>query len=445
MTHQPAATEERLRTYLDGNQPARERMCLAILNLDRRFSNLRPRHPKGGRDGGCDIDATYQSAEAACVAVAFKNSANDDSGQKRSIKAKFDADVRSAIINVPRPAMFVFFTNIALTAGEKAALKRVAQSVGFVDCELMDRERMRIVLDSTDGLGVRLQYLDLPLSPAEQASFFARWGDDIQSLIASRFQSVESTLARLMFLQEARGTLESIHVRFLLDKTYPSGEIGHFRAFCSFFFPKVRHGFTDVLFGQADKADRFSPHPLRGPPDPPGIAHGISGATWESRLTIKGDPYDDDTDGDFVRKKPRGRSSGIGATEISRIIISYTHSDTFDFNFEPRLNLEDLQDAMIMPMLNASLAEKIDAIEFWANGYVLLVLRKMDFQLDRSFTDFPVEGHFSDEELKDPWVRIRPSGFSSNFRLDFSEQTPRRAFAPRETDPIGSIATVGRS
>jgi hypothetical protein len=40
-----------------------------------------------------------------------------------------------------------------------------------VHCEVVDRERMRIALDSPDGFSIRFQYLDIPLSEAEQASF----------------------------------------------------------------------------------------------------------------------------------------------------------------------------------------------------------------------------------------------------------------------------------
>ena len=73
----PQITEERLRNYLDGNQPARERLCIAILNMDRRFSDVRPRHPKGGPDGGRDIEAKYRDTELTYGAAGFVNGAND--------------------------------------------------------------------------------------------------------------------------------------------------------------------------------------------------------------------------------------------------------------------------------------------------------------------------------------------------------------------------------
>ncbi len=38
-------TDERLKSYLDTNQLHREQLCLALLALDNRFTNVRPRHP----------------------------------------------------------------------------------------------------------------------------------------------------------------------------------------------------------------------------------------------------------------------------------------------------------------------------------------------------------------------------------------------------------------
>jgi hypothetical protein len=45
-------TDERLKGYLDTNQLQRERMCVAVLAIDKRFTNVRPWHPRGGPDTG---------------------------------------------------------------------------------------------------------------------------------------------------------------------------------------------------------------------------------------------------------------------------------------------------------------------------------------------------------------------------------------------------------
>ena len=70
-------TDQRLKNYLDTNQLARERLCLAVLAIDKRFSDVKPRHPRGGPDGGRDIEAVFRSSETAFAAVGFLNEAND--------------------------------------------------------------------------------------------------------------------------------------------------------------------------------------------------------------------------------------------------------------------------------------------------------------------------------------------------------------------------------
>ena len=69
----PFETDERLKSYLDTNQLGREQMCLAILALDKRFTNVRPRHPRGGPDGGRDIEAVFRKEHLAYGAVGFVN------------------------------------------------------------------------------------------------------------------------------------------------------------------------------------------------------------------------------------------------------------------------------------------------------------------------------------------------------------------------------------
>lgn len=192
-------TDERLKSYLDTNQLYREQMCRAVLATDKRFSDVRPRHPRGGPDGGRDIQAVYRDEQTAFGAVGFVNQGNDSDEQKKIIKKKFSDDLESAISADKNLTAFVFFTNINLTIGEKDALIEQAKKKGVVFCDVLDRERIRITLDSPDGFYIRFQYLNITLSAEEQASFFSRWGDDIQSIISSGFQKVEGTLNRVLF------------------------------------------------------------------------------------------------------------------------------------------------------------------------------------------------------------------------------------------------------
>ena len=48
-------------------------MCRAILAIDKRFSDVRPRHPRGGPDGGRDIEAVYRGDQITFGAVGFVN------------------------------------------------------------------------------------------------------------------------------------------------------------------------------------------------------------------------------------------------------------------------------------------------------------------------------------------------------------------------------------
>jgi hypothetical protein len=129
------------------------------------------------------------------------NQANDSEEQKKVIKSKFDSDLSSAISSDQKPRAFVFFTNINFTIGEKECLIAKAKKSEILFCEIMDRERLRIALDSPDGFSIRFQYLNISLSEEEQASFFARWGDDIQSVISTGFQRIENTLNRVLFFK----------------------------------------------------------------------------------------------------------------------------------------------------------------------------------------------------------------------------------------------------
>jgi hypothetical protein len=278
-------TDERLKGYLDTNQLQRERMCLAILAIDKRFTNVRPRHPRGGPDGGRDIEATFQGEQKALGAIGFVNQANDSNDHKTKAKKKFAADLKSALKSEPDLKAFVFFTNVNLTASEKNALVHEAKSSGLAHCEIIDRERMRIVLDGADGLSIRFQALGIPMSEAEQATFFARWGDDIQGVIADGFGEIKKSLNRMQFLQEMRSPLEDLVIMLELDREYGAAEIGHFRFFVSLSLMEPRDGLIMVIFGTTDRAGRFEAKSVEDVEAiPPGIEHSMMGIRWERRI-----------------------------------------------------------------------------------------------------------------------------------------------------------------
>lgn len=441
----PTETDIRLRTWLDANQRDREQMCRSILALDSHYSDVRPRHPSGGPDGGRDIEAIFDGARIAYGAVGFQNSANDSDEQKKQVRKKFSIDLRSAKTANSDLKVFVFLTNLHFTMGEQAEMKGEARKVGIEHCDILDRERLRIELDSPAGFFLRFQHLGIPLSEAEQASFLARYGDRIQQVVSTGFQRIERTLNRILFLQEASDILDGIYVRFELKKSYPAAEIGHFRAFVSLYLRAVKHDIWAIWCGATDKSDRFMrdvPETWRS--EPAGIAHGIASGQWEKHLKLKEEDAaqdvsatgteeakhkpDEDDDRDLVQV---GSGSAIGMDPVPAIVVQYSHDDPL-IRFRPRLQLRDLDGGSFLPVLNRSLAEKIHSIAVFANGYKLAQIGPDEFRIDTS----PFHAHCSDAftaaELADPWVRIRPTDIASAFELRFTSTTPRRMFGHNE-------------
>jgi hypothetical protein len=431
------ATDERLKSYLDTNQLHREQMCLAILGIDNRFSDVRPRNPRGGPDGGRDLEAVYQRTQRAYGAVGFINTANDSAQQKRAIKKKFKEDLESVLAAASPPEVFIFFTNLSFTAGERDGLVTAARAAGIIYCDIYDRERIRLALDSADGLAIRFQYLQIPLSDAEQAAFFARWGEDIQGLISAGFNRVESLLARLQWLHESGEILRGLYIGLHLDQSYSGEEIGHFRAFCKLYLKEPKHNIFGILFGDTDNSGRY----WEDSSGRSGIKHGVSGGQWEYKLPLaelraqleSGEEAEgpDDDEADPVEKwTPAGSHSGIGQDPVRGISIGY-RKDSF-IRFEPQICVRDLDDCMFILLLNHSLAKKIKSIHIYANEYKLIELSSDKFYIDSSEIQPNIPGNFTDVELQDAWVRMRPKDASA-FYFRFSTTTPRRFVTATET------------
>jgi hypothetical protein len=225
-------TDERLRTALNADQASRERMCLAVLARDRNYSDIHPRRPEGGPDGGRDIQAIRDS-QLCYGAVGFLNSVTDSAQDTTAIKKKFRDDVSSAVSAEPKPRAFVFFTNVDLTPGELEELRIWGASQGLSFVDIYWRERIRHVLDSPEGLAIRHQYLSIPMSEAEQASFFSRFGNDLERLVQGRFDSIERKIDGLEFAQWANGTIRTITLELRLRKYEESYRKAkeHFRVF----------------------------------------------------------------------------------------------------------------------------------------------------------------------------------------------------------------------
>jgi len=421
-------TDERLKSYLDTNQLGREQLCRDVLSVDPRFDEVTPRHPRGGPDGGRDLEARYRQRHLTFGAVGFINQATDSSENKRAARAKFQSDLRRALSAEPKPECFVFFTNINLSVTEKDELVKSALAEGLTYCEVMDRERLRIALDGPDGFSARFQHLGLPLSEAEQASFFAKWGDDIQGVVSSGFARVDSTLRRLLFLQEASSVLSEFVIFFELDRTYAAEEIGHFRAFCYMHLKEPKHGIFGVLFGSSDRANRMREDwPGKPKEDEPGIAKGIGSGQWEQHLE-PGETFDYFGDDEELEWVKTASGSSIGMDPVTSVDVRYLH-DSF-IRFSPRLTLRDIDQASFVTVLNASLADKLKTMHVYANYYKLLTVEADQLRSD-VVPDLEVPTDFTCEELQDAWVRLRPQQASA-FELSFMDTTPLRVITPQQ-------------
>jgi hypothetical protein len=426
-------TDERLKSYLDTNQLQRERMCLGILSLDRRFSNIQPRHPRGGPDGGRDIEAMFEGQQATVAAIGFVNQASDSPTNKRQATKKFKADLDSALKSTPELKAFVFFTNVNLSNSEKKALVALARTKGLAHCEIMDRERMRIALDNLDGLALRFQTLDVPMSEAEQAAFFARWGDDIQNVIAEGFGELKKSLKRMQFLHEANFPLEELQIAVEFDREYSASEIGHFRFFCVVTLKEPRNGIFQIMFGRTDRADRSrasSEADLAKMPS--GIAHGTTHQRWERRFPRGLTEEDSATvieEEEILRWTSAGAGSSVGRDRIRFLDVEFGYGSLLRFG--PYLRLADLDDCMLAMFLNRSLADKLKRIHIFGNQYILSEYDRESFRIDSPQEEFTPEGLiFTKEELDDEWVRVMRKTGPSMIR--FSEVTPVRFFDPIE-------------
>jgi len=418
----PYKTDERLKSYLDSNQLFREQLCLAVLSLDKRFSDVRPRHPRGGPDGGRDIEAVFQKQQSAMGAVGFVNQANDSDEQASRTKRKFLDDLDSALAADPSLEVFAFFSNINLTIGTKDELKEKAARRGIKYCEILDRERIRIALDSVDGFATRFQYLNIPLSEAEQASFFSRWGDDIQRVISDEFRQLEKSVQRILFLQEMNDYLSQLTVVYTLNQEYSGLDVGHFRAFCSLWLKGPVDDALCLLFGSSDRANRFRTDlDADGMQDPAGISAGISGVQFEMQAEqlMEGDR-------DSFEYKVTGSSSRIGTSRLKSLPISFS-KDSF-IRFNSKMLFKDLDDSTFIPILSERFAHKVESIQLYCNGYILKEIKRGDFSVDYSEFESDLSEHFTDDELQDRWVRLRPTEIASAFHIRFFEVTPRRLF-----------------
>lgn len=137
---------------------------MAALILDSEgYKSIDPSHPLGGRDGLKDIICVKDDLKwiVACYFPRSQKPFNE-------IKGKFNNDLAGVESN--NVDGIVFVTNQELTLGERQQLKDIKEST---EVEIYHLDRIAYLLDKPENYGIRLEFLDIEMTPEEHLSFIA--------------------------------------------------------------------------------------------------------------------------------------------------------------------------------------------------------------------------------------------------------------------------------
>lgn len=220
-------TEERLRNHLNGNQPAREMMCLALLPVLGPYTREHPRRPQGGPDGARDLEALHQGSQVVWGAVGFQNGGGSDTSTRNAAMKKFRDDLAAAKAENPLLTGFLFFTNVDLTPNQKAEMIQHARANQIQHFDLFDFNILRNCLDQPEGLLARLKYLNIPMTADEQASLLSKYGQQLQNAVVSRFDRLDRTLANMERFLDWQKPINRIDIYIALNKPLTAAEIAN--------------------------------------------------------------------------------------------------------------------------------------------------------------------------------------------------------------------------
>ena len=171
-------TELILRDWRFGQTEA-ERLCAAVMHADG-FQSIDPQCPLGGPDGRKDVLAAKDGF--SYVGAAYFPTTHQE---YKSIKEKFENDLEGVSKN--NTDGIAFFVNQPLTPTEREKLKTIA---GECKAEIYHLERMRSILDSPRGYGIRLEHLRIAMTEEEQYAFWS----SLNSKVDDRFLTYETKL-----------------------------------------------------------------------------------------------------------------------------------------------------------------------------------------------------------------------------------------------------------
>jgi fido (protein-threonine AMPylation protein) len=184
-------TEIKLKLWR-GGQTAAERLAGNVLHLDG-FSSLDPQCPLGGPDGIKDIICEKNGWKY--IGAAYFPPTEQTPA---SIQKKYLSDLDGVATN--EADGLVFITNQAISPAEREKLVQLATSKGHKSL-VYHLERIRLLLDSPSGYGIRLEFLDIDMSKEEQLSFFSQWNRSFSEQIKEH---------GLMIIRELSKKIDSI-------------------------------------------------------------------------------------------------------------------------------------------------------------------------------------------------------------------------------------------
>ena len=433
-------TDRRLKDYLNTNQAARERMCLEILATQPDYTDVRPRLPKGGPDGARDIECLHK--KRLCFgAVGFVNDATDTDDHRKQAKKKFKDDLKSATNpnneSEPSPKAFVFLTNVGLTPGIIKSLKTLAYKSGVEACDIFDRERLRIALDSSRGYAIRLRYLDIPLSDAEQKDFFTTWGKEVDAAIGMKFRGIDQTTKRIQFLLESGLLLDQLGVRVSLEESIWEACKGEFFFQTSINLRVHSEGLLGWSFGEGTSQidESLDEWVKRGSSHTSNSKYGfgfsslIPGSPYYERLIDPSSKYESpkNVDSERARKEIRTFSSSSILEVDKSVIFVEALSAPFLDRFAPTCKLLELHGCWILFECSRELANKIKEITIFGNGYELLQIQKDEMRFEAGkYERLSLPSEAKQGEADHEWVTLRPAKMASCFTVDLMGATPRR-------------------
>jgi len=388
-------------------------MCVALLALVPGYSEVQPRRPKGGPDGARDLSAVYRGQVEAWGAVGFRNGANDSSEDKRWVKAKFEADLEAAKRENPNLSVFVFFTNVDLTPKEQGQLQEYAHSKGIQRLDLFYRERLRIILDSPEGLGLRFQYLNIPLSDAEQAAFFERFGAELERLVLQGFDVLDRKLARIEFFHDCGKRLVDLRFAVALRSPALPNELAHFRTLMALTDFSAEDPHPALWLATRDA------YATRGEGESRVLLPGVKTIAWSRN-----------PDAEL-------QNTVLGSLNAGRLAELVARTGVHKRG--PFTTLGDLDRKDIDVYVTEPLVARIAQLGLLANGYWLVLLPITAFTISerQPFVNWPDQ--LSPEEREIKWMRLalrndQPGPYTERrFFTDFDQYTP-----PKVRETLGS-------